>query len=611
MLPESFSGDLLAACDMVREDQRFQTANNRIFRPLRKDKFKVKLDDRFQSVLSDERFNSVVSSDGRKLKKSEHLKNLYSKNDEPSSSQAPRPRQEDRLNYLTQLARGEISGESSSEEDQSIGGSEESEESEDEESDMGPASEEPEPSTSAVQIPGDEDVPVGEATARLAILNCDWTNIRAVDLLVVLQSFCPAGTALKSVRIYPSDFGLKAMEIENKYGPQGIWNESLEREDGEVYDDLEVTEEAHADFRRKSGKAGVVYHEELCARGLAKDDDQDTETSLNTGVSGFNQEALRRYELAKLKYYFAVVECDGVETASILYERMDGIEFEHSSVAFDLRFIPDDISFEDRAVKDECLGGDAEAIVAKYTPPDFVVKALQHTNVECTWDQEERQRSTILKNFSKWRTLQDSDFQQYLASDESSDEDEETVRNKRNALLGDDQEVEDDDFFAPEPEDESEGVDRVMTYMPALEEEMKTKVTARAQDEETPFEAQQRKFAEARKKKKALKKIKASEEAESEVKADPKLQLKFDEQDEDGDGYDLREIEKAEKSKRKKKRFIPTIRRHFLNIALGSQRRRWIRLPSTWRIIAFLVSWRETAALESIRPPRNSAPLQQ
>ena len=97
-------------------------------------------------------------------------------------------------------------------------------------------------------------------------------------------------------------------------------------------------------------------HEELCERGLAQpeapeDDDDDhfpntSSQSLDdneSGGTGVDKDALRLYELSKLKYYFAIVECDTVQTASSLYERMDGIEFEHSSMALDLRFVPDDI----------------------------------------------------------------------------------------------------------------------------------------------------------------------------------------------------------------------------------------------------------------------------
>ena len=592
---------------MVREDERFRAESSRIFKPLRRDRFKVSLDPRFRGVLSEERFSSVVSGDGRRRRRAEHLQNLYV--DGAETTKGASRRHEDRLTYLTQLARGEILGESSSDEERAESEGPEESESEEELDETGVE----EKSSSVLQIPGDEEVPTGEATSRLAILNCDWVNLRAVDLLVVLQSFCPAGTALKSVRIYPSDFGLKAMEIENRYGPQGIWNEKTDKTEDEVYDDLEASEATQEDFRRRSGKAGVVFHEELRVRGLTKDEDPDMDSLTQQKKSGFNQEALRKYELAKLKYYFAVVECDSVETASILYDRMDGIEFEHSSVAFDLRFIPDDVSFEDRTLKDECLGGDAETVLAKYNPPEFVVKALQHTNVDCTWDQDERQRDTVLSNFSKWRELQESDFQQYLASDASSDEDEETVRNKRNALLGDDQEVEDDDFFAPEPEEEVDGVDKVMTYMPELHEEIKSKVAAKSGEEETPFEAQQRKLAEARKKKRALRKSGKLGDNNEENAPDPTLELMFDDNDAEVGDYDIREIEKAERSKTRKKKKRSSISTIFALYyhEIGLRQRKSITSPLTWRTVALQGFLRRMAALVSIPLLPNSARLLQ
>jgi hypothetical protein len=37
------------------------------------------------------------------------------------------------------------------------------------------------------------------------------------------------------------------------------------------------------------------------------------------GDGGFNAETLREYELQKLKYYYAVAECDSLSTSTALY----------------------------------------------------------------------------------------------------------------------------------------------------------------------------------------------------------------------------------------------------------------------------------------------------
>ena len=67
-----------------------------------------------------------------------------------------------------------------------------------------------------------------------------------------------------------------------------------------------------------------------------------------------NEAKLREYERSKLRYFFAVVECDSAATANALYESCDGAEFEHSANKFDLRFIPDGMGFGDRRARDHC-----------------------------------------------------------------------------------------------------------------------------------------------------------------------------------------------------------------------------------------------------------------
>ena len=56
-----------------------------------------------------------------------------------------------------------------------------------------------------------------------------------------------------------------------------------------------------------------------------------------------NAVALRAYELSKLRYYFAIAVTDSPRTAEALYQQLDGIEFEHSAMVFDMRFVPDDV----------------------------------------------------------------------------------------------------------------------------------------------------------------------------------------------------------------------------------------------------------------------------
>jgi hypothetical protein len=59
-----------------------------------------------------------------------------------------------------------------------------------------------------------------------------------------------------------------------------------------------------------------------------------------------------------------------------------------------------------------------------YQPPDFVVNALQHTTVQCSWDEGEKDRERKLTNISQWRQLQESELLQYVASSDSDDEEE-------------------------------------------------------------------------------------------------------------------------------------------------------------------------------------------
>ena len=64
---------------------------------------------------------------------------------------------------------------------------------------------------------------IEDATSRLAVVNCDWEQVRAVDLLAVLRSFVPSGGSIHSVRVYLSDFGAEQQREEEAHGPSGIY----------------------------------------------------------------------------------------------------------------------------------------------------------------------------------------------------------------------------------------------------------------------------------------------------------------------------------------------------------------------------------------------------
>jgi hypothetical protein len=264
------------------------------------------------------------------------------------------------------------------------------------------------------------------------------------------------------------------------------------------------------------------------------------------------------------------VECDSTRTANKLYEELDGVEMESSSMVFDLSLVPEELSFEGRETRDAYSASASGAVNPNYKPPDFVVNALQHTKVQCSWDEGEKLRDRKLSNFSSWRNLNESELQQYVADSASSD-DEDAVEEEdsegsdfeaakpkkhskkdkkasmRKLLLGDDSEGASDDgeqdgFFqhdggdaagdgmygsdseVPEgfsgaeddEEEEKDGEGKTLTYMPELGKDLLAKKRGAA--EETPYEAEQRKMAEKKKARKVAKKA-YQEQQEAEKKA--------------------------------------------------------------------------------------------
>lgn len=287
-----------------------------------------------------------------------------------------------------------------------------------------------------------------EVTNRLALCNMDWDRIRAVDIMVLLNSFTPPGGLIRSVTIYPSEFGLERLKKEEEQGPSELV-------------------EGSSKVKPKGG--GNEGHDE------EEDDDSSDEKrpeDENEEGSKYHIEKLRQYQLNRLKYFYAIVECDSSNTANHIYTECDGMEYESSSTRLDLRFVPDDTTFEHPS-KDICT---AMPDAGKYRPRTFTTTALQQAKVDLTWDETDPSRIEITNRIMAGDNVDDSDLQAYLAS--SSGEEEEEVskkkkkKEKKNGVNGTSQHEDNSDELSGEDEEGNDDpIAKYRALLSGIEEE--------------------------------------------------------------------------------------------------------------------------------------------
>ncbi|KAM7197250.1 hypothetical protein V8F33_005678 [Rhypophila sp. PSN 637] len=465
---------------------------------------KTKLDKRMSNLLHDDEFLSTAKVDryGRKLKtdsKKIALQKLYDKKGQQKKDEVEdeseidddeviqRELQAVEAKYDPARGGGFSSSESESDSDEE----EEDEELEDE--------------TNVETRPGirlrkeEQSIETGEVTNRIAIVNIDWDHIKSVDLMALFSSFVPSGGRIEKVSIYPSEFGKERIQREELEGPP---REIFKRGKDEDHSDDSDSDSGSDDSDEDSD-------EEIKKELLQEGDDQD-----------FDNDALRTYQLDRLRYYYAVMICSDTNTAHKIYEATDGSEYLSSSNFLDLRFIPDDVTFDDEP-RDEC-----DRVPQGYKPIEFVTDALQHSKVKLTWDMhpEEASRKEVLKNaFTGSRDdIAENDLKAYLASDSSDDEEEEAViveeekeqeeglskkelaRRKMREALGLSDEP------APKKSSKAAGPvgDMQITFTPALTEGEPKKKKAGEGEEETTIEKYKRKEKERRERRMAERKAK-------------------------------------------------------------------------------------------------------
>ncbi|ESZ90814.1 putative Pre-rRNA-processing protein esf1 [Sclerotinia borealis F-4128] len=377
------------------------------FRLPSKKQTRTKIDKRFSRMLKDEDFSNSAKVDryGRKLSgsgKKKALERLYvdeDEEDEDSGSEKENEEGKDVQVEDDEVVEKELRRAATGY-DAARGGGFSSSEDEDEDEDGGVDIEEEAtfPDMQAEQ----QAVEMGEVSARIAVVNLDWDNIRSVDLMAVFQSFVNIGGKIHKISVYQSEYGKERMEREELEGPpKEIFAKKQEEDedDEEDSEDEEDTDDEELDEKIK--------------KDLQKGDDGNE----------FDSGALRQYQLERLRYFYAVVVCSDEKTAENIYQKCDGTEYLGSANFFDLRFIPDGTEFDDKP-RDECT-----KVPTGYKPMEFVTDALQHSKVKLTWDmnpEEASRKDAINKAFTGSRAdIGENDLRAYLGSDSEDDEEEE------------------------------------------------------------------------------------------------------------------------------------------------------------------------------------------
>ncbi|KAF4123028.1 hypothetical protein GMORB2_6576 [Geosmithia morbida] len=410
-------------------DPRFASfETNPRFRLPSKKKSKTTIDKRFSRMLHDDEFTTTARVDryGRKIKsdaKKKALQRLYEEEEEEEEdgdkegSDRDREVEVDDDEVVQRELRaahekydpargGGFSSASDSDDDSDSDSDDDSDsDSDDEEQGSDDGNDAAAASTSTnMQRFQDEQANVedGEVTKRIAIVNLDWDHVKSTDLFALFSSFLPPGTGDKvdKVSVYPSEFGKERMQQEEVEGPPKELFKSRRNDDSDSESDSDSDSDSEDDDDEKIKK-------ELIQEG----NDED-----------FDHDALRAYQLDRLRYYYAVMECSSATAAKKIYDATDGTEFQSSSNFLDLRFVPDDVDFDDEP-RDSC-----DALPKSYRPVEFVTNALQSSKVKLTWDmhpEEISRKETINRAFSGTRNeIEENDLKAYLASDNDSDDDD-------------------------------------------------------------------------------------------------------------------------------------------------------------------------------------------
>jgi hypothetical protein len=273
-------------------------------------------------------------------------------------------------------------------------------------------------------LPGSYAPIIENPTRRLALYNMEWDQLKAVDILAIFRSLCPLGGKINNVSVFPSEKGKIMLERE-KNGDFTLWTDPK-------MDELakQVKENKLKKKQALMGEDGGKKNKRSTKAAQSKQADielSDSDEYLSDGeidkilfgndeddkkVIEANRNKLKDYEMQKLSYYYAILDCDTVDTAVKLYNEADGLEYESSGNVFDLRFVPDQHKFDEKTLRDR-----ATVVPPGHRPPVYQTNVLNSTNVECTWEKEDPQRHKFLTQDFSQKDYRVDDLTAFLANE--------------------------------------------------------------------------------------------------------------------------------------------------------------------------------------------------
>ena len=317
----------------------------------------------------------------------------------------------------------------------------------------------------------EEDVQMCNVSSeRIAVVNMDWDKLTAMDIFAVMNSFVrDDGGRVVRVMVYPSDYGLEKMAEEEKDGPSRLLGNKRgaasvgpgELVRPSVGDLMAVRQRAAEGRKMRLSEAGRKAeghddghaddaNEEESDSDIDSDDKRDMEQAAVAGggdvgalgirikggevistedveargkdVDESEKDAMRVYQMQRLRYYYAIVVFDSAQTADKVLQECDGMELEGTCNVLDLRAVEVEADFSERRVSSECT-----RLPLDYVAPTFETRVLGRTDVECTWDEGDHVRDQVLSASVLQKKTEEGlsavDFSQYMAMASDSDDD--------------------------------------------------------------------------------------------------------------------------------------------------------------------------------------------